>query len=91
MVRELELPGGSLVRARRSRVRLDQRATDDVLAGLLGISGPTASRRLTGAPTAAGWAATDGDPATAWTTPFGGAVGATLDLVNDADDDDASS
>ena len=45
-------------------VRLDQRAPDTVLADLLGISGPTASRRLTGTPTAAGWAAADGDPAT---------------------------
>ena len=56
-----------------------------MLAGLLGISGPTASRRLTGTPTAAGWAAVDGDPATSWTTPFGAAVGATLELVNDAE------
>ena len=66
-------------------VRLDQRATDSVLADLLGISGPTASTRLVGAATAAGWAAADGDPSTAWTTPFSGAVGATLDLTNDAE------
>ena len=63
-------------------VRLDLRASDAVLAGLLGIEGPTASARLTGAPTAGGWAAADGDVATAWVTPFnrvnGSALNATL-------------
>ena len=84
MVRELELPTARSFVPQVS-VRLDQRAPDAVLAGLLGISGPTASRRLTGTPTTAGWAAVDGDPATSWTTPFGAAVGATLELVNDAE------
>ena len=59
-------------------VRLDQRATDAVLAELLGIDGPRASARLTGVPSAAGWAAADGDAATAWITPFGHVVGAAL-------------
>jgi arabinofuranan 3-O-arabinosyltransferase len=63
-------------------VRLDLRASDMVLAGLLGIEGPTASARLTGAPTAGGWAVADGDVATAWVTPFnrvnGSALNATL-------------
>ena len=68
-------------------VRLDQRAADSVLAELLGISGPTAATRLTGTATAAGWAAADGDPSTAWTTPFSAAVGATLELTNDAETD----
>jgi len=62
-------------------VRLDARAADGVLAELLGITGAQADVRLTGVPTAAGWAATDGDSATAWITPFGGAVGATLSLT----------
>ncbi|HEX6656608.1 MAG TPA: hypothetical protein VF065_00925, partial [Ilumatobacter sp.] len=60
--------------------RLSQRASDQVLAGLLGITGPTSSERLTGVPAAAGWAATDGDPTTAWTSPFGRTVGVSLEL-----------
>ena len=60
-------------------MRLDQRATDAVLAALLGITGAVAVAGSPASPAAAGWAATDGDPATAWMTPFGGAVGARLD------------
>lgn len=63
-------------------VRLDRRASDMVLAELLGIEGPTASARLTGSPASGGWMAADGDPATAWVTPFnrvrGSALNATL-------------
>ncbi len=59
-------------------VRLDRRAADDVLADLLGIAGAVASARLPGTPGAAGWAAVDGDDSTAWVSPFGSAVGATL-------------
>jgi arabinofuranan 3-O-arabinosyltransferase len=77
MVREIEVPA-----ARRFTpsitVRLDQRADDAVLAELLGIEGAQASSRLTGTAGAAGWSATDGDPDTAWITPFGQAVGTTL-------------
>ena len=49
---------------------------DDVLAEPCSAS-RVARRpaRLTGVASAAGWAATDGDPATSWITPFGGAVG----------------
>lgn len=61
-------------------VRLDLRAGDAVLAGLLGIGGPTASARLTGVPTAGGWAAADGDPATAWITPFNRVAGTYIDV-----------
>lgn len=62
-------------------VRLDQRAGDDVLAELLGIDGgPRADRRLTGVVDAAGWNAADGDPDTAWTTPFQYAAGSSLRL-----------
>ena len=60
--------------------RLSARASDQVLADLLGITGPISSERLTGVPAAAGWAATDGDPATAWTSPFGHTVGASVEL-----------
>ena len=70
MVREITVPAAQAFTPTVT-VRLDQRATDAVLAGLLGITGAQASARLTGAPSAAGWSATDGDPATAWITPFG--------------------
>ena len=43
-----------------------------------GISGPTATARLTGVPSAGGWAAADGDVDTAWITPFNEVVGAAL-------------
>ncbi len=62
-------------------MRLDQRAADDVLAELLGIAGPRATSRLTGVAAAGGWAATDDDRSTSWITPFGGAVGAALELT----------
>ncbi len=64
--------------------RLDQRASDTTVAALLGWTGTTATRRLTGVPAMGGWAATDGDPATAWVTPFGQAIGSavTIPLVS---------
>ncbi len=62
-------------------VRLDARAGDAELAELLGIEGAISNRRLTGVPAAAGWAATDDDPGTAWISPFGPAAGATLRVV----------
>jgi arabinofuranan 3-O-arabinosyltransferase len=84
LVREIELPGARSFDPGIT-VRLHQRASDDVLAELLGITGPRADRRLTGAAAAAGWAAADGDPTTAWTTPFARAVGATLELRSDTE------
>ncbi|MEO6122248.1 MAG: alpha-(1-_3)-arabinofuranosyltransferase family protein [Ilumatobacteraceae bacterium] len=60
--------------------RLDLRAADSVIATLLGWQGTTADRRLTGVPAMGGWAATDGDPTTSWTTPFGPATGSTLTI-----------
>ncbi len=80
MVREFEVPGTRTLTPAVT-VRLDQRAADDVLADLLGISGARATSRVTGVAAAGGWAATDEDPTTAWITPFGGAVGAALDLT----------
>jgi arabinofuranan 3-O-arabinosyltransferase len=79
LVREVELSSARDLRADIT-VRLDHRASDEVLADLLGIEGGRASARLTGVPTAAGWAATDDDPATAWITPFGTAVGSSLEV-----------
>lgn len=60
--------------------RLALRADDSVIAALLGWQGTTADRRLTGVPSMGGWAATDGDPATSWATPFGPSAGSTLTI-----------
>ena len=70
-------------------VRLDQRADDAQLAALVGeAAGATASGHLTGAPRSGAASAFDGDPATAWITPFDGAVGARLvaEAAGTADD-----
>ena len=77
IVRDIDVPAAQAVDTEAS-VRLDARAADATLATLLGIEGPRASVRLTGVPTAAGWAAADGDESTAWITPFGHVDGAVL-------------
>ncbi|MET0577641.1 MAG: alpha-(1-_3)-arabinofuranosyltransferase family protein, partial [Ilumatobacteraceae bacterium] len=88
IVREIELVDDATFDAAVT-VRLDQRASDAVLADLFASAAPTASRRLVGAASAGGWAAVDADPETAWTTTFesgvGSALGATLHLVADTD------
>lgn len=58
--------------------RVDRRASDEVIADLYGVSTATSTGRLAGDLASGGWAAVDGDDATAWVTPFGAAVGATL-------------
>ena len=83
MVREIEVPVTQRFTPEVT-VRLDQRADDAVLAELLGIEGAQTSSRLTGTAGAAGWAATDGDPATAWITAFGPAIGARLQATLEA-------
>jgi arabinofuranan 3-O-arabinosyltransferase len=83
LVRDIELPDDRTFETELT-VRLDRRATDEILAALLGITGPLADARLTGVPTASGWAAADDDPATSWITPFGAAVGSTLEVQTDA-------
>jgi arabinofuranan 3-O-arabinosyltransferase len=60
--------------------RLNLRAPDTTIAALIGWTGTTANRRLTGVPAMGGWAATDGDPATAWASPFGEAIGSELTI-----------
>jgi arabinofuranan 3-O-arabinosyltransferase len=77
LVRQFDVPGQRAF-SPAVTVRLDQRASDAVLAALFGISGPLASSRLTGVSTATGWSVADGDPATSWITPFAEAVGARL-------------
>ncbi|MBL8775670.1 MAG: DUF3367 domain-containing protein [Acidimicrobiales bacterium] len=58
--------------------RLDRRASDVVLADLFGVRTATSSEHLAGDPAAGGWAAVDGDPDTAWLTPFAVGAGPTL-------------
>jgi arabinofuranan 3-O-arabinosyltransferase len=59
-------------------LRLSPRASDKVLDTLTEVTGPIANRRLTGDPSSRGIFAADGDPATAWTSPFADAVGSEL-------------
>lgn len=60
-------------------LRLDARASDEVLDDLLGTTvSATSNRRLTGVPTARGSAAFDGDADTSWITPFDAAVGSSV-------------
>ncbi|HSL73479.1 MAG TPA: alpha-(1-_3)-arabinofuranosyltransferase family protein [Ilumatobacteraceae bacterium] len=65
-------------------LRLDRRATDEALAELFAsaTNGPSAiaTARVTGGIDQRGVAALDGDPATAWVTPFDDAVGAALSI-----------
>ena len=82
MVRRVTLPG-HFRRTPRCTLRLDRRATDDVLASLTGETAAISSKRLTGNPDASGWHAVDGNPATAWTSPFVDPVGSTLTIALD--------
>jgi len=60
----------------RPDIRVSRRADDATVARLFGWSGAVADRRLTGDLSSGGWAALDGDPDTAWRTPFDAALGA---------------
>ncbi|MGZ4723620.1 MAG: alpha-(1-_3)-arabinofuranosyltransferase domain-containing protein, partial [Ilumatobacteraceae bacterium] len=64
-------------------LRRDARAPDDVLNTLAGVQTATANRRLTGDPHSRAAEAIDGDPATAWTSPFSDVVGSTLNVPLD--------
>jgi arabinofuranan 3-O-arabinosyltransferase len=59
-------------------VRLDQRASDQLLADLFGIDAATSSNRLHGVARAAASSAVDGDPSTSWTSAFGAGRGSVL-------------
>lgn len=76
LVRRIQVPAAATMEV-RAEVRIDPHADDVTLTRLFGSSAE-ASARLHGVPTARGHAAVDGDPSTAWITPFGGAEGATL-------------
>lgn len=77
IARRLDVPSAQSTQV-VATVRLDRRASDSVVAELVGIDGPMASARLIGVPSAGGWAAADGDVGTAWITPFNQVVGASL-------------
>jgi len=90
LVREFQVPdarnfgiGGT--------ARLAPDAPDALLDGILGIPGVagggitvTTSGHMAGSVAARGSSATDGDPATAWTTPFGDATGQWVDVATPA-------
>ncbi len=80
IVRQIRLPAAAAL-AVEATIRLSPRAPDAVLAPLLGRQGGAtvvASGSMAGTLTARGWAALDGNPTTAWTTPFGQPVGSSL-------------
>ena len=64
-------------------IRRNDRAADDVLNRLAGVATATSNRRLTGDPQSTGVHAIDGDPKTAWTTPFSNVVGSRLQVPLD--------
>ncbi len=67
------------------RVRLNRRASDAVLNQVDGTTiGPTSADRLIGVPEARATSAFDGDPDTAWTSPFHAAIGSSLTIPLDA-------
>ncbi len=85
LIRQFEVPGRGAFDATVT-VRLSPRADDDVLADLLGTRGATADARMAGGVGSAAWNAVDGDLTTAWTSPFGDAVGATITVVVTGDE-----
>ncbi|MEQ1872282.1 MAG: alpha-(1-_3)-arabinofuranosyltransferase family protein [Ilumatobacteraceae bacterium] len=62
-------------------VRLDARADDAALAAILGAPDSRASGSLSGVLAARPWAAIDGDPTTAWHSPFGDGVGQWIEVT----------
>jgi arabinofuranan 3-O-arabinosyltransferase len=69
--------------AARVTLRLDARASDEVLNQLAGLVTAVSNRRLTGDPQATALHAIDGDASTAWTSPFSNAIGSTLTIPLD--------
>ena len=59
----------------------NDRASDQVLNSLQLEAGPVSNRRLTGDPNARGRFVADGDQSTAWTSPFGAAVGSQFGIA----------
>ena len=77
MIRRFDLGSGRRFTA-QFVLRRDSRASDDVLNRLAGVETATSNRRLEGDPKSTAAYAFDGDPNTAWTSPFSDVVGSTL-------------
>ena len=77
MIRQFDLGAGRQFTA-KFVLRRDARAPDDVLNRLAGVDTATSNRRLEGDPKSTAAHAFDGDPNTAWTSPFSDVVGSTL-------------
>ncbi len=77
MIRRFDLGDGRPFAA-QFVLRRDARASDDVLNRLAGVDMATSNRRLEGDPNSTAAHAFDGDPDTAWTSPFSDIVGSTL-------------
>jgi arabinofuranan 3-O-arabinosyltransferase len=64
-------------------LRRNARASDEVLNRLAGVGAATSNRRLIGDPDSTAAHAVDGDPNTAWTSPFSHVIGSTLTIPLD--------
>ena len=82
IIREFEV-ADPVSAAAEFTVRIDRRADDDQLAEVFDWP-VVATSRLTGSLESVGLSAFDGDPRTAWITPFDGAVEASLLVRTDA-------
>lgn len=83
LARAFELPATVQLEL-QGTARLSARAGDDVIATLLGDpDAPRSSESLPGDLRSTATAAVDGDPSTAWRTPFVGLVGQWIDLPAD--------
>jgi arabinofuranan 3-O-arabinosyltransferase len=87
LVRVVDVPAARAF-AIAGEARLEGEAADDVLDAVLGVPGAAfggvtviASDSLPGDLQARGRSAIDGDPATAWSTPFGGTTGQWVDVT----------
>src|SRR4051794_33957424 len=67
----------------RITLHRDDRASDELLNTLSGTATAVSNRRLTGDPNSTAVHAIDGDPTTAWTSPFSNAVGSRLTIPLD--------
>src|SRR4029079_1827584 len=67
----------------RITLRRNDRASDELLNDLSVQTTAASNRRLTGDPNSTAVHAIDGDPATAWTSPFSNAVGSQLTIPAD--------
>lgn len=83
IVREFTLASDRSLTAQFT-LRRNARASDDVLNQLAGVETATSNRRLTGDPRSTAAHAVDGDPRTAWTSPFSNVIGSTLKIPLDS-------